>query len=97
MVRRLLEKGCAAQLTCFSNFLYTRGSLSGPIVCFTNASKTETMMEVSRLSRKQMKKTGTANTFTILRRSRGSCMGVKCKETARKMNTLFYEECRGAR
>lgn len=38
--------------------------MDGPSrVCFRNASKTETMMTVSRVSRKTMRNTGTEKTF----------------------------------
>lgn len=53
-------------LTCLRSFLYTTGSCSGPNCCLRKERSTETMMTVSIDSRKTMKKTGTAKTFTIL-------------------------------
>ena len=51
--------------TCLTSFLYTKRSRSGPMDCLMKASNTETMMTVSRHSRKQMKKTGIAKTFVM--------------------------------
>ena len=52
--------------TWLRSFLYTVLSLSGPSCCFRKESNTETIILVSSVSLKTMKKTGTANTLTIL-------------------------------
>lgn len=46
------------KLTCLTSFFRTPASFSGSKVCLRKASRTDTMMLVSRHSRKQMKKTG---------------------------------------
>jgi hypothetical protein len=53
--------------TCFTMALYTASFLSGPLsVCFRNASKTETMMPASIVSRSTTKNTATENTSTAI-------------------------------
>lgn len=53
--RKGIKKG--KRDTCFISLLYVVVSPSEPRVCLRNESRTETMMLVSRHSRKQMKKT----------------------------------------
>ena len=48
---------CLCELTCRTSLLYVARSLSGPSVCLMKARRMETMMLVSRHSRKQMKNT----------------------------------------
>src|SRR5436190_19270312 len=45
------------QHTCFLSLLYTATSCSEPRCCFKNASRIETIMPVSNISRKTMKNT----------------------------------------
>ena len=50
-----------SSLTCRTSFLYVLGSFLFPKVCFRNASSTETMILVSNVSLKVMKKTWEAS------------------------------------
>lgn len=55
------------KLACLTSFLYTAASRLGPSsVCFKKACKTETITAVSKVSRNTTKKTGTANTCTVM-------------------------------
>lgn len=66
MGEHLCERTEKGVCTCFLSFLYTTGSVSGPICCLKNDRRIETMMTVSIVSRRQMKKMGTAKTLTML-------------------------------
>lgn len=69
--------------TCRTSFLYTLLSAFGPSrVCLRKARSTETMMTVSRVSRKTTKKTGTEKTLTVM---------VECENELQRSNTQVWD------
>jgi len=69
-------------LACRTSFLYVDASSCGLRVCLRKANKMETMMLVSKVSLKQMKKTKEAEELvsgvvdgTVMQQQRGTCLG----------------------